>query len=186
MNLTVSRVQTWFQAKELLKVRNSCREGMTHNTAEITEAEQWKFWQDELLAPEPRYHAYLFSDGVWGFAYGLLKLDENKVWMTYGMVPEYRGRGWSRNLIQWITQVGYILAPEVWIDVWDDNFALRSDIREGYEFVDSSEIDGRTLHVMKHRRNRALGEREAARLGEYRGIIHEMIEVDEISRAAYA
>ncbi len=184
MNLTIARVQTWHQAKELLGVRNACREGMTHNVEHITEAEQWHFWENELLAPDPKYHAYLFSDGASGFGYGMLKVDGDKVWMTFGMIPEYRRRRLSRPMIQIITQIGYTLGDEVWIDVWDDNFALRSDIREGYEFVEST-VDDRTLHVMKHRRDLALGEREAERLGEYVGIVRELIEVDDIARAAY-
>lgn len=184
MNLSFGRVHTWADALALLDVRNSCREGMTHSTEEISEQAQQRFWMDQLVVDNPRYEAYLLKDGTTPLGYGLIKRDGEVGWMTAGLVPAVRGGGLSRILIALITQMGYTSCKEIWIDVWDDNLALRGDIREGYEFVESNILNSRLLHVMKHRRNRQIGSAEANRLGEEPyDIAQEMVEVDGIARA---
>jgi len=186
MKLSLVRVQTWGQALDLLKVRNACREGMTHTTEEITVAQQERFWREQLL-PGHTFEAYVWYDARKPIGFGVIKKDGRKAWMTHGLVPEVRGRHLSRIGIQLITQMGYAVADEVWIDVWDWNHALRGDIREGYEFVESAtQPDGQVLHVMKHHRDRIPGERERARLREAAASLRdELLEVDAVSRAAY-
>lgn len=183
MKLSILRVQTWPQALDLMAVRNSCREGMTHDTHEISEAEQKRFWMDQLVADDPAYEAYLFVDGEKPMGYGLIKLDGKRAWMTYGIIPEYRGKRLSRIQIQMITQLGYLAAPEVWIDVWQDNFALRGDIREGYEFVENNLFNGRMLYIMKHKRDRMRSLEAEWLRGRPTDIAQEMIEVDDIARS---
>jgi GNAT superfamily N-acetyltransferase len=74
--------------------------------------------------------------------------------MTAGIIEEYRGRGLSRFLISYITEMGHREGADVWIDVWKDNLALIGDIRVGYEVQKENLIDGRVLLIMKHNRNR--------------------------------
>lgn len=182
MNLSFGRVHTWPQALQLMSVRNSCREGMTHDTHEITEAEQKRFWMDQLVADEPHYEAYLLTDGDTPIGYGLIKKDGKRGWMTAGLVPEVRGKRLSRILIALITQMGYTSCREIWIDVFGDNLALRGDIREGYEFVENNLFGGQMLYIMKHRRDR-IRPLEATWLDRPPDIAQEMVEVDAIARA---
>ena len=182
MKLSFVRVRRWDEALDLLNVRNQCREGMTHTTSLITEEDQAKFFAYEIV-PGHTYECYLLRDGAVAAGYGLLKRDGNRKWMTAGLARPYRAKHLSRLLIALITEVAYAdPGTEVWIDVYDDNLALIGDIKVGYEFVDSQEVNGRTLHIMKHRRNRPLPPREAHRLGQTSGIVEEMIAVDEITR----
>jgi GNAT superfamily N-acetyltransferase len=196
MRLSFVRVSTWNQAEILREVRNSCRSGMTHDTHEITVEEQRKFWADELLEGE-KYECYLLLDDHTPVGYGLLKWDKelDRYWMTAGVTPEYRGRKLSRLLINFITEMGHREGREVWIDVYDDNFALIGDIRNGFEFVQSDvQPDGKILHLMRHNRDRILHPREAFKLIEKTGekvfttadledIATEMVEVDALVRA---
>lgn len=192
MRLSLIRVSTWIQALILLEVRNSCREGMTHSTEEITFEQQRKFWAEELLEGDV-FECYLLLDDTEPVGYGLLKRDSDKYWMTAGLTPKYRGKGLSRLIINFITEMGHREGLEVWIDVYDDNLALIGDIRNGYEFVESRiQDDGRILHIMKHSRDRILHPKEAYKLYEKTGenipssIVEEMIEVDDIHRGVYA
>lgn len=181
MRLSFIRVRRWDEALDLLNVRNQCREGMTHTTDLITEEQQAKFFAHEIV-PGHTFECYLLKDGAAVAGYGLLKRDGNKKWMTAGLAKPYRARHLSRLLISLITEIAYADPDtEVWIDVWDDNLALIGDIKVGYEFVRSEQIDGRTLHVMRHRRNRVLGKAEGDRLVS-QDIVGEMIEVDQLSR----
>lgn len=191
MRLSFINVENWEQARLLMGVRNECRDGMTHDTHEITEEEQRKFWADELLDGH-RYECYLLMSGILAIGYGLLKWDEElqRYWMTAGIVPAFRGRGLSRLIINFITEMGHREGREVWIDVYDDNLALIGDIRNGYEFIQSDVVDGKILHLMRHNRDRILHPREAFKLYEKTGkhmetsadIASEMEEVDDISR----
>lgn len=161
MRLSFVYVDSWWKAIDLMNVRNQCRQGMTHNTHEITTEQQWKFWCDELK-PATTYEAYLLLDGDTPIGYGLLKWDSERYWMTAGLTEAVRGKGLSRLIINFITEMGHRAGKEVMIDVYDDNAALFGDIRVGYEFVSSKEQEnGKVLHVMRHKRDRVLGKQEA-------------------------
>lgn len=187
MRLSFVAVTTDQQFRDLLLVRNECRDGLTHDTHELTLEDQKGFrtkcWGENLW-----YEPYLLYDEGWPVGYGLLKWDGKRYWMTAGLVKEYRGQGLSRLLITYITEIayrekrnvevwldaydentgmfGYIRQgyefPEVWIDVVDNNPALFGDIRSGYEFVRKGIFKhDQTLHVMKHNRERRLRKQEA-------------------------
>ena len=157
MRLSFCAVTESDQFKELLIVRNECREGLTHDRHEITLSEQKQFinlcWPQQgarLLWYEP----YLLYDDKWPIGYGLLKWDGEKYWMTIGLVKQYRGIGLSRLLIHYITEMGHRQGAEVWLDVSKDNVhAYNGYLKAGYEIVteDSSKHDT-LLTVMKHAR----------------------------------
>lgn len=210
-------VMTDPQFRDLLVVRNECRDGLTHDTHELT-LENQKVWRTkcwpgsmdlamrEGFKSQTWYEPYLLMDGGWPIGYGLLKWDGKRYWMTAGLVHGYRGRGLSRVLINFITEVayrekrnvevwldayddntgmfGYIREgyefPEVWIDVMEDNPALFGDIRVGYEFVKKNAPKHDTikgLHVMKHNRERKLGPTEAKWMAEHGKPVKEEIDI---------
>jgi hypothetical protein len=56
--------------------------------------------------------------------------------------------------------MGHRDGQEVWLDVLEDNPALSSYIKAGYEFQ-SAVMDGyNTLHVMKHKREQNIAPKE--------------------------
>ena len=204
MRLSFIAVVSDQQFRDLLHVRNESREGLTHDVNELTLQDQkaWraKCWRERAeydypIWPAPGadrlewYEPYLLMDWNWPIGYGLLKWDGTKYWMTAGIVKGYRGKGLSRFLISYITEMGHREGAEVWIDVLDNNLALFGDIRVGYEFVEeNAEKHDVQLHVMKHNRERILKPREAKWMKEHGksvptyDILEEMIEVDKISR----
>lgn len=201
MKLSFVYVQDWGQALDLMRVRNLCREGMTHDREVITVAQQTKFFQALLKADV--YETYLLVDHDRALSsertigYGLLKLEDDRYWMTAGLVPAVRGQGLSRLIINFITEMGHRQGKDVWIDVADNNLALFGDIRTGYEFVNSqTQPDGSLLHVMRHQRDRQLSPREREWLSKHGhpqapqmstpssevDQLTEILEVDAISR----
>jgi GNAT superfamily N-acetyltransferase len=197
LRLTFLRILEWDEALILLRIRNECREGMTHMTSTLTEKDQYEFYVDHLstVTGDGKYEAYLLESDHDAIGYGLLKWDDEKeaYWMTAGLVKAWRNKGLSRLLINFITEMGHREGADVWIDVWDDNAALFGDIRVGYEFVLSRLVDGKTLHIMKHHRERLLGYQEKEWMQEHgkndktkpnppESILREIEEVDIISR----
>lgn len=195
-NLSFIRVMEWREALELLRIRNECREGMTHNRGYITEKDQWQFFTDHLspVTGDGKYEAYLLETDIESVGYGLLKWDEelNRYWMTAGLANKYRGRGLSRFLINLITQWGNREGAEVWIDVWEDNLALIGDIKVGYEIKDQQLPEGpmgRVLNVMRYNPDRVIRRTEQESLKRFgktsNDMVTEMEEVDKISREVY-
>lgn len=172
LKLSFIRVQEWEQALELMDVRNECRDGMTHDTGWIDRKQQVLFFDEHLstFRGDNKYEAYLLYDDHFPIGYGLLKWDGDKYWMTAGLIKEYRKRGLSRFLISYITEMGHREGNEVWIDVWKDNLALVGDIRVGYEVMQEKIVDGKTLLIMKHYRERPHKSRETIILSELRKI----------------
>lgn len=156
LRLSFIRVENWDQALELRDVRNECSAGMTHNTGFIDVQQQKLFFNEHIIESrgDGKFEAYLLYDKFYPIGYGLLKWDDDKYWMTAGIIKEYRSRGLSRFLISYITEMGHREGHDVWIDVWKDNLALIGDIRVGYEVQEEKLINGRTLLIMKHNRNR--------------------------------
>jgi GNAT superfamily N-acetyltransferase len=199
MRLSFIAVTTDEQFMQLLIVRNESREGLTHDINELTLQDQktWKrqcwpmLYEHGVMKRKFWYEPYLLYDDGWPVGYGLLKWDGTRYWMTAGLVKEHRGKGLSRFLISYITEMGHRDGKEVWIDVLDNNLALFGDIRVGYEFVEeNAEKHDVQLHVMKHNRERILKSREAKWMKDHGksipnyDILEEMIEVDRISRNA--
>lgn len=167
MRLSFIAVVTDIQFQQLLIVRNECRDGLTHDTDELTLQDQKEFigkcWEYETVnsvdtSPpfqvkrEAWYEPYLLYDEDWPIGYGLLKLDGDKYWMTIGLVKEYRGKGLSRLLIHYITEMGHREGKEVWLDVLNNNRkAYDGYLKAGYKIVeyDAAKHDT-TLTVMKH------------------------------------
>jgi len=202
LRLSFVRVEEWHQALELRDVRNECREGMTHDTGYIDTPQQKLFYNEHLaeFRGDGIFEAYLLYDRLTPIGYGLLKWDDDKYWMTAGLIKDYRSKGLSRFLISYITEMGHREANDVWIDVWKDNLALIGDIRVGYEVQEEKHIDGKALLIMKHNRNRSYRFKEQdilAGLGKpvvrelapieiaSSSISQEMIEVNQIAIESY-
>ena len=165
MRLSFLAVVSDQQFRDLLHVRNECRGGLTHDTHELTLQDQkaWraKCWQGSLSPAQLEgfqksewYEPYLLMDGTWPIGYGLLKWDHTKYWMTIGLVEEYRGKGLSRLLINYITEMGHRDGAEVWLDVLNSNTrAYEGYLKAGYKIVErNAEKHDIMLTVMKHTR----------------------------------
>lgn len=163
MRLSFTAVTTDQQFRDLLIVRNECRDGLTHHTQEITLREQaeWKksCWGEET-GNNLWYEPYLLYDNGTPAGYGLLKWDGEKYWMTIGVAKDYRRRGLSWLLTNFITEMGHREGKEVWLDVFESNPALSSYIKAGYEFVSVAADGYSVVHTMKHKREQNIAPKE--------------------------
>jgi GNAT superfamily N-acetyltransferase len=165
MKLSFIAVTTDQQFRDLLIVRNECRDGLTHDKHEITLTEQavWKYgcWPGEQQGDDvytlkyygPKtewYEPYLLYDQDYPVGYGLLKWDGQKYWMTIGVAKGYRGNRLSKVLTEFITTMGEREGQEVWLDCMEDNPAYNSYVRAGYKDVDVVVMDTTNFHKMKH------------------------------------
>lgn len=170
MIISFEAVTTDQQFRDLALVRNECRDGLTHDKHEITlkEQQEWKKrcwhqnyydWLDKE-GPITFYEPYLLYEDGWPVAYGMLKWDGNKYWMTVGVAKDYRRRGLGKLVTNLITEIGHRNGEEVWLDVMDDNPMLSTYIKAGYEFRDSAMDGYNTLHIMQHKREQNIQPKE--------------------------
>ena len=93
-------VRTPEQVEALRHLRNSCREFMTHDTAEISPKQQTKWWRKVHNAKGIK--AFLFTSGFdtdyLGFA--LLRRKGKRFLTTYGLRPDDRGKGYGKELME--------------------------------------------------------------------------------------
>ena len=154
MRLSFLAVVSDQQFRDLLHVRNECRGGLTHDTHELTLQDQKSFkdrcWRSSDMG-QTLYEPYLLYDQEWPIGYGLLKWDGQRYWMTIGLVKQYRGRGLSRLLIRYITEMGHREGAEVWLDVDPENkIAYNGYLKAGYVVEESAPKHDKILVVMKH------------------------------------
>src|SRR5258708_5504784 len=136
MKLSFIAVTTVQQFRDLLIVRNECRDGLTHDKREITLAEQLKWsrrcWSNQVSPKDPvSYEPYLLYDYEYPVGYGLLKWDGGRYWMTIGVARDYRGMGLSKVLIGLITTMASRNGREVWLDCMEDNLAYKNYVKAG-------------------------------------------------------
>lgn len=167
MSISFEAVITDHQFRDLLIVRNECRDGLTHDKREISLEEQ-AGWQDQCWdwAGDGRnfYEPYLLCENrrgqQWPVAYGMLKWDGEKYWMTVGVAKDYRRKGLGKLVTNLITEIGHRDGAEVWLDVMDDNPMLPTYIKAGYEFRETIMYGDNELHIMQHKREQNIQPKE--------------------------
>jgi ribosomal protein S18 acetylase RimI-like enzyme len=88
-DVTVEDVETMRQ------IRNSCKEYMTRNSNEIS-TEQQKKWFDSL--DPSQYKPFIFKRDENNVGYGLLYFDSDDIFLTGGLLPDYRNFGYGKIL----------------------------------------------------------------------------------------
>lgn len=145
MELTVTIAQTQADAEQMRVVRNSCREYMTHDTAEISVARQALWWRH--LDRATMLPLLFWLDGA-VVGYGLVRQLHGHWWVTGGLVHEVRDRRLGRQMFERLIQ--HVGADDVWLEVREDNHrARRLYERMGFEVVDSSERSGASVLTMR-------------------------------------
>lgn len=85
-------VVTVEQAQRVREIRNACRHYMTRDQRTISEEQQATWF---ALLPD-NVQLYLLDD----VGYGLVRTDDARSWLTGGLVPEARGRGFGETLFR--------------------------------------------------------------------------------------
>lgn len=122
---------------EMLRVlRNQCREWMTGNT-DVIEYEDQQRW---FAGIRPRdWRIFLYLDTPWpnvtdtfdAVAYGLLRLEGERWWLSFGVTEGRRGQGIGRQVAQHLLRCD--VASEVWADVsYDNEASMRALMAAGF------------------------------------------------------
>jgi GNAT superfamily N-acetyltransferase len=117
------------QAEEMRVIRNACREWMTNDRLEISREQQVQWFLtiqrqheegDESVLPflyQPRPD-HLFPRP---FGYGLLRKQDGKWWLSGGLLPEWRGKGYGKGLFGELADYVHALRETAWLTVWEHN-----------------------------------------------------------------
>lgn len=131
------------------RIRNDCRQYLTHNSLYISEDEQRAWFQSTYLTELSRgtFRAFLARyDEPCG--YGIVRTQDGRAWLTGGLLPQHRGRGLGRDLFLFLRDYALLTYGNAWLDVFRSNgraLALYTSIG----FVISEETD--QLCVMGYR-----------------------------------
>lgn len=138
-------------ALQMLAIRNSCRAFMTRNQAEISEAEQLEWWPRMLADGAITCFLFFLADseelslGIMAPAeghplpvgYGIIRLADGKRWVTGGLLPEQRGKGFGSALF---AHLAAQTSEDTWLEVLHTNVAGRRTYEKlGYVEVSRDE-----------------------------------------------
>ena len=113
-------VRTSEQVEALRQIRNECREWMTHDQSEITPEQQKEWWR--RIDPNNTF-AFLFTEGYnkdfLGFC--LLRREDGRLFTTYGLRKEVRGRRLGYELVE---QATLACQEDAYADQLEGNIAV--------------------------------------------------------------
>ena len=97
-------------AELVRQIRNSGRQWMTQDTAEITEAAQRAWWARRDPAACP---IWLASVAATTIGYGLLRRSNDRTWCSLAILPAHRGRGYGSAIYTWLALATPETAPRI-------------------------------------------------------------------------
>lgn len=137
-------VQNIYDVMQLRKMRNAVRGYMTHNTGKIGRLQQlrWFIYQYMPRNAAGEMVAFVYWRDFRPIGYGLIREQDNKFWVSGGLIAKARGQGYGKHLFTYLTR--YVRAilkqPFVYLDVRNDNARARELYGEiGYQELESEE-----------------------------------------------
>ena len=124
-------VTTDADLETLRQIRNSGRQWMTRNTAEITPEQQRAWWKQFKRISTG---VWLFSESSTDIGYGLLRLEGDRVWCSLAVLPRHQGHGYGTAIYRWLalSQPGWT----IWAEILADNTpSIRACLRAGFQLA---------------------------------------------------
>jgi len=130
-------------------IRNTCYKHLTNNPHPIGILAQirWYYTQYRKLEQSSEYRLFLFFDpqGI-AIAYGALKLQDDRLFITECVREGYRGQGYGKLVLQSLmdtaTREGRALVAEIWAD---NHASIAMHERAGFELISSHIKSGREV-----------------------------------------
>src|SRR6266498_2476005 len=99
--LVPTRIRGYHDVMTLRLIRNTCRDGFAHDTAEISPTQQVKWWH----ANEGRLIAFLYRN-LYGFpvGYALLREEGGAWWSSVAILPHHSGKGYGKAVTRHIVR----------------------------------------------------------------------------------
>ena len=141
-------------AQIMREFRNECRQFMTHNTAEIMEAEQVEWYRETYLPARQKGELFGYivrREDEEAIGYGLISKRDGRWWVSGGLSEDARGEGAGYFLFEQMTDMIHedLRSEQAWLDVLNTNEGAKRLYEElGYVAVSSTE----QLTVMVHSR----------------------------------
>jgi GNAT superfamily N-acetyltransferase len=144
MNETIvfSEVKTLSDAQVVRLIRNECSKFMTRNSSYLSEEDQLSWFESldfntiKLFLVNITYHGTEFIP----IGYGYTKVENNKVYLTGGLIASYRGKGYGRKLFQHLVETAKTFNLPISLEVLVSNqpaISLYTSI--GFEAVSQNE-----------------------------------------------
>jgi GNAT superfamily N-acetyltransferase len=135
-------VTTEQDLEALRQIRNSGREWMTRDTAEISPEQQAAWW----AARDPETcMVFLFSHQDTDIGYGMLRRIDDYWWCSLAVLPHKRGQGYGEQIYRWLGAT----EGAVWAEIAATNTpSLIAALRAGFELI---EMKG-PVAMLVHRR----------------------------------
>jgi GNAT superfamily N-acetyltransferase len=96
LGLRPAPIRGYHAVMQLRMIRNVCREGFAHDTAEISHAEQLAWW----AANKDRVVGFLYRDLIGlPVGFGLLRqTDDGRWWSSVAVLPARAGKGYGKAI----------------------------------------------------------------------------------------
>ena len=118
-------------------IRNSCREYMTRNSKEIN-VEQQRQWFASL--DKSKMIPYIFTMNNHEIGYGIISYDQDRCLLTGGLLPEYRNKGYGKNLFLELINLGVKSNCRIELEVLKTNTrALKTYQKLGFEIYSNND-----------------------------------------------
>lgn len=129
--MDVREVTTDEDVETLRQIRNSGRQWMTRNTAEITPEQQRDWWANFNRVATG---VWLFSVASTDVGYGLLKLENGRVWCSLAVLPRHQGYGYGTEIYRWLALRWR--GRDIWAEIYADNTpSIRAALRAGFQIA---------------------------------------------------
>ena len=145
-DLTVQEASTIRDFMDVRRIRNECRDAMTHDQDVISRWKQLGFW---LYHARLGYVVYVFRCKGKAVAYGLIRTDHlGTEWISGGVAAKERGKGYGLWLFGFLTAV---VKKPGWLDVFAENLRARVLYRKlGWLELERLDTALGTIYVMTH------------------------------------
>jgi len=135
-------VKTLEEVETLRQIRDSGRQWMTRNTAEITPEQQRAWWL--TACRDPNLRLWLFSEAATDIGYGLLRLEADRLWCSLAVLPRYQGQGYGTVIYRWLA---LSTTEAVWAEILADNTpSIRACLKAGYQIAYAMDAHAVLVH----------------------------------------
>lgn len=147
MSIVLKEVSNLFEAEELRKIRNECKDFMTRSTEYISE-EQQASWFEKLDKENNKvYILYASEMGVirYSIGFGYIRYEDDAALITLGLQQSSRGKGLGKTLFKMLLNIAKEKLIPVRLEVLKTNIKAFSIYNEaGFRVV---EDDGKIIKM---------------------------------------
>lgn len=122
-------ITTEAEVETLRVIRNSGRQWMTRDTAEITQEQQRAWWAegagDRIV--------FLFREAQTDVGYGLLRRESDRWWCSLAVLPMHQRQGYGSRIYRFLA---LSVSDPVWAEILADNTpSIRAALRAGFQIA---------------------------------------------------